>query len=220
MKVLLTKRLVQDQLELMQSWGWSCKIAETLKITLIAVNEVPSMADAWIVSSKNSLTTIKEFMGYAPRQLYCVGDRMKTEIEKLNRTISVSSFENIREMAGVLAKENFQDVIYFCGRQHRQELEQGLKGTATRIKKVLTHESEMMLPIVENSFDVIFVFSPRSAESLLTHNHFSPQTVFACLGATTAEYLHNKGISNTFIASYPDSQKLFEEFNNSLNFKR
>lgn len=220
MNVLLTKKLAQDQLDLIQSWGWNCEVVEALKITLIEVNEVPVKADAWIVSSRNSLTAIKEFIGHAPRWVYCVGDWMKTELEKLNRTISVRAFEDVKALVKELVRENFRHVIYFCGREHRQELEEGLISSKTKITKAITHESEMTFPVVKNLFDVVFVFSPRSAESLLQHNRFSSQTIFACIGPTTAAYLHHEGITNTFVPSYPDSAVLLNELHSKiLNLK-
>jgi len=171
--------------------------------------------DAWIVSSRNSFAAVKKFLGEAPQRIYCVGVWMKNEIEKLNVKVSVKSFENMSVLASDLAKENFREVIYFCGREHRQELEKGLKGTTMKITKVITHESEMAFPVVKKSFDAVFVFSPRSAESLLKNNTFSAQTMFACIGSTTAEYLHHCGIKNTFVSSYPDSSILLKEFHTS-----
>jgi len=111
-----------------------------------------------------------------------------------------------------LAKENFRDVLYFCGAEHRKELEEGLKGTTTKIVKVITHQSEMTSPVIKKTFDAVFVFSPRSAESLLKHNTFSSQTFFACIGVTTENYLHSRGFKNTLIPSFPDVRRLLEEF--------
>src|SRR6185369_8057830 len=111
-----------------------------------------------------------------------------------------------------LAKQNLKSVLYFCGEDHRQELEDGLKNSSTKISKVFTHQSQMTFPVVKNNFDVIFVFSPRSAESLLKNNAFNNQTIFACIGPTTASYVSSRGISNAFISSYPESRILLEEF--------
>jgi len=58
MNLLLTKKLDQDQLDLIRSWGWNYEVVETLKITLIDVDEIPSKSDAWVVSSRNSFDAI------------------------------------------------------------------------------------------------------------------------------------------------------------------
>lgn len=184
---------------------------ESLKITPIDVIEIPTNADAWIVSSRNSLQTIKKFISSAPREVFCIGNWMKNEIEKLNAKVSVKSFENMTSLTTDLVKENFREVTYLCGREHRNVLEEGLKNTPTKITKVITYESEMTFPMIKKAFDVVFVFSPRSVESLLKHNFF-PQTTFACIGATTADYLHSRGITNTFVPSYPDGGILLKEF--------
>ena len=124
--ILLTKKLSQEHLDLIKSWEWNYEIVETLSISPIEVKEIPSDADAWIVSSRNSFAVIKK------------------------------------------------------------------------------------------SFDAIFVFSPRSSESLLKQSQFSSQTVFACIGSTTADYLRSRGIANVFVASYPDGSILLKEFHHEF----
>src|SRR5579885_27864 len=153
MNVLLTKSLAQDQLDLIQSWGWNCKVVQTLKITLVEVSAIPTRADAWIVSSRNSFATLKKFITEAPRKIYCVGEWMKNEIEKLTDSVSVKSFENMKSLATELSKENFPNVIYLCGNEHRQELEEGMKRTDTKITKLITHKSEMSFPVIEDLVD-------------------------------------------------------------------
>jgi len=115
-----------------------------------------------------------------------------------------------------LMGQNFKSILYFCGEEHRQELEEGLKNSSVKISKVITHQSQMTFPVVKNSFNAVFIFSPRSAESLLKNNSFNNKTIFACIGSTTASYLNSRGITNTFISSYPDSRNLLEEFHNQI----
>ena len=210
--ILLTKKLSQEHLDLIKSWEWNYEIVETLSISPIEVKEIPLEADAWIVSSRNSFAVIKKFINEPPNVIYCVGDWTKKEIEKLNTKGKVKSFENMRSLVADLASQNFRSVIYFSGDEHRQELEAGLKNTSTKISKVITHKSEMTFPVLKKTFDAVFVFSPRSAESLLKNNQFSKQTVFSCLGSTTADYLRSREVSNIFVSSYPDSKILIEEF--------
>jgi uroporphyrinogen-III synthase len=219
MNILLTKRLSQEILDLIKSWGWEYEIVETLKISLVEVNEIPMKSDAWIVSSRNSFAAIKKFAPEAPRYIYCVGEWMKGEVEKLNGNLLVKSFENMKSLATDLVKQNFQNIVYFCGDEHRQELEEGFKNANTKISKVITHQSEITFPVINKSFDAVFVFSPRSVESLLKNNKFSQQTTFACIGVTTEDYVRSRGITNTFISSYPDSKKLLEEFSQKLKAK-
>lgn len=219
MKILLTKKLSQEILDLIKSWGWDYEIVEALKITSVEVKEIPENAEAWIVSSRNSYDAIKKLITSAPQHIYCVGDWIKKEVGKLGVNVKVRSFENMKSLAADLSERNLKNVVYFCGDEHRPELEEGLMNTNTKISKVITHKSEMTFPVVKKSFDAVFVFSPRSAESLLKNNQFSNQTVFACIGLTTSSYLRSCGIANTFVPSYPDSKILTEEFHHQfLNF--
>ncbi|MBI1766819.1 MAG: uroporphyrinogen-III synthase [Bacteroidetes bacterium] len=218
MNILLTKKLSQEHLDLIKSWGWSYDIVEALKISPVEIEEIPARAEAWIVSSRNSMHAVKKFIDKASF-IYCIGDWIKKEIEKLGVKITVKDFENMKSLASDLSEQNLRNVIYFCGDEHRNELKEGLKNTETKISKVVTHQSAMTFPVIRKEFDAVFVFSPRSAESLLKHNQFSGKTIFGCIGSTTAEYLNSRGISNTFAPSYPDSKKLLEELNRTLNFK-
>jgi len=220
MNILLTKKLSQENIDLIKSWEWNFEIIETLKITLIDVKKIPQ-SKVWVVSSRNSFEAIEKFIHQLPQFVFCIGGWVKNEIEKLNNSrpttrsgqaTHVKSFENIKSLAADLAKQNFENIIYFCGEEHRQELELGLKKSTTKILKVITHQSEMIYPVIDKAYDAVFVFSSRSVESLLKDNSFDKQTVFACIGNTTLEYVKNRNIANTFVSSYPDSKVLLEEF--------
>jgi uroporphyrinogen-III synthase len=219
MNILLTKKLSSSELDLIQSWGWDFEMMETLNITPVEVNEIPK-ADVWVVSSRNSWNAVKKFIDRAPDSIYCVGYWMKEELTKMGAKSMIRSFENMKKLGADLAARKFKAILYFCGGDHRQELEEGLKNSTAKISKVITHQSHMTYPVVKNNFDVVFVFSPRSAESLLKNNTFDSQTIFVCIGPTTASNLKNRGFTRTFIPSYPDSRILLEEFHNQvLNFK-
>ncbi|MBS1682465.1 MAG: uroporphyrinogen-III synthase [Bacteroidetes bacterium] len=217
MKILFTKRLTEETLYQIKLWRWNFDTVETLKITLNDVSEIPHDADVWIASSRNSFEIIKKFIADAPKTFFCVGNWLKSEIEKLRKDIAVNSFSNMKSLATELSKQKLAKATYFCGEQHRQELESELKSLNISISKVITHQSEMTFPKLKTDYDAVFVFSPRSAESLLANNLFPAKTMFGCIGSTTADYLKTRGFDNLFIASYPDTNKLMEEFHNAKN---
>lgn len=219
MNILLTKKLSPSDLDLIRSWDWSVETVETLNIIPVEVIEIPK-TEVWVVSSRNSISVIKKFIDKAPVAIYCIGNWMKEELLKTGTKSTIQSFENMKELTADLVGKNFESVLYFCGEDHRHELEEGLKNSSAKISKAITHQSLMTFPVVNNNFDAVFVFSPRSAESLLKNNSFGSQTIFACIGSTTAFYLNSCGITNTFIPSYPESRILLEEFHSQiLNLK-
>jgi uroporphyrinogen-III synthase len=219
MRVLLTKKISTSDLDLVQSWDWSVEITETLNIIPVEVTEIKK-ADVWVVSSRNSINAVKKFIDQAPGSIYCIGKWTRDELRKTGTKSSIHSFVNMKKLAADLADKNFGSLLYFCGEEHRQDFEEGLQDSATKTSKVITHQSQMTFPVVKNTFDAVFVFSPRSAESLLKNNSFNKQTIFACIGSTTASYLNSRGITNTFIPTYPDTSILLEEFHNQiLNLK-
>jgi uroporphyrinogen-III synthase len=211
MRVLITKKLSSSDLDLIHSWGWTFEMVESLKINPIEVNGIPK-GEVWVVSSRNSLNTIRKFIDQAPTIIYCVGNWMKEELVKAGTKSEIRSFENMKKLAVDLSDQRFSSILYFCGEDHRHELEDALKNSSTKILKTITHQSQLTFPIIKNEFDVVFVFSPRSAESLLKNNSFGSQTIFACIGQTTTSYVNEHGITNTFTASYPDSRILLEEY--------
>ena len=215
MNVLLTKKLSASDLDLIRSWGWNFELIETLNISPIEVDEVPK-GEVWVVSSRNSFNTVNKFINQSPNAIYCIGNWMKEELLKMGAKSTLKSFENMKKLAADLTTQSFKSILYFCGEEHRQELEEGLKNSSVKISKVITHQSQMTFPVVKNSFNAVFIFSPRSAESLLKNNSFNNKTIFACIGSTTASYLNSRGITNTFISSYPDSRNLLEEFHNQI----
>jgi len=215
MNVLLTKKLSSSDLDLIRSWGWNFEMVETLNISQVDVKEIPK-AEAWVISSRNSFGAVKKFIDQESDFIYCVGNWVKEELIKVGAKSEIRSFEKMKGLVTDLANQNFKAILYFCGEEHRQEFEEGLKNSSIKISKVITHQSQMTYPVIKSNFDVVFVFSPRSAESLLKNNSFNNQTIFACIGPTTASYMNSRGISNTFIPSYPDGRILLEEFHGQI----
>ena len=212
MIVLLTKKLPSSSTDLIKSWGWHVDLIEALNITPVEVNELSPTSNAWIISSRNSWPVVQKFIDRAPSFIYCVGRWLPKELRKTRMSAKIADFKDMKSLVAELGKRGFQQVLYFCADNHRDELEQGLKDHPVEIIKVITHESRLTVPVLDEAYDAIFVFSPRSAESLLKKNTFDPQTVFACIGPTTVSYLHEQGITNTFCASRPDNKLLLKEF--------
>lgn len=215
MNTLITRKLTSSSLDLIKSWGWNYDMIEALDITSVEVKTVPQLSDAWVISSRNSWHAVQKSIHLAPGVIYCIGNWISDALKKTPIKSEIKCFENMKTLALDISHQNFRHLLYFCGDHHRDELEMGLKNHLVTIEKVITHESRLTFPILEKSYDVVFVFSPRSAESLLRNTSFSPETIFACIGPTTVSYLNEHGITNTFCASCPDSKILLTEFHDS-----
>ncbi|HLZ15960.1 MAG TPA: uroporphyrinogen-III synthase [Cyclobacteriaceae bacterium] len=215
MNILLTKLLSAKEMDLIRIWGWRHEVTEVLRVNPVEVIEIPE-AEAWIVSSRNSFHAVKKFKDGVPEFVYCVGSWTKDQLTQLGVKATALSFENMKTLVTHLKEQNIKSILYFCGEEHRGELEKGLRNRPVEILKVITHRSRMTFPVVGNKFDAVFVFSPRGAESLLKCNVFDDQTIFACIGSTTASYLKDRGITNTFAPSYPDARVLLEEFHHQI----
>jgi len=124
MNVLLTKKLSPTDLELIRSWGWIFEEVETLNISFVKVSEIPK-AETWVVSSRNSFGVTKKFIEQAPEIIYCIGNWMKEELIRTGTKSGVRSFKSMKMLAEDLVRKNFKSVLYFCGEEHRQELEEG-----------------------------------------------------------------------------------------------
>ncbi len=140
MNILLTKKLPATNLDLIRSWGWDFVVLETLSITPVDVQEIPK-AEVWVVSSRNSLGTMLKFINETPEIIYCVGRWMREELIEGGIKSEIRSFENMKRLVGDLTDKRFKSILYFCGENHRLELEEGLKDSTTKIAKVITHKS-------------------------------------------------------------------------------
>jgi uroporphyrinogen-III synthase len=213
MDILIAKKIGSVATVMVKDRGWNYDVVETLNISFIDISAIDE-SNAWIISSRNSLHAIKKFIGRAPADIYCIGDWMKRQLQAKNVQSRIESFDNIKSLVERIRELEFEKVLYFCGDHHRMDLTHVLSGISI-VNKVITHRSEKAYPRLDKTYDAIMVFSPRSAESLLKHNTFSPDTIFGCIGPTTESYLHGRGITNTFCASSPDSEILIKEFCNN-----
>jgi uroporphyrinogen-III synthase len=214
MKVLVTKKLSHTNLEILQSKGWDVDQIDVLKITPLEIKE-PKEADGWIISSRNSWPAVKKFVSLAPISIFCVGSWIESELKKNGVQSEIKSYNSMKLLADELPSKSLTRLLYFCGDHHRHELISGFPKNSM-LTKVITHESRLTYPILKNKYDAIFVFSPRSVESLLKNNTFASHTTFACIGPTTAAYLQQQGLYNTYCSSIPDSEVLVKEFCDKL----
>ena len=220
MNLLITKTLPADQLDMVRSFGWTYDVIIALEITIAAVDSIPSGSDAWIISSRNSMQAVEKFKDLAPDIIYVVGEWLHEKIKALLANAKVRSYPNMKALTDELSKASIQSVLYFCADNHREDLDKGLAGSSVTISKVITHHSRETNPVLSKNYDVVLMFSPRSAKSLLTYNNFESRVLLACIGQTTEWFLHVNGFKNTFCASKPDSGILLKELHTHLSFPK
>jgi uroporphyrinogen-III synthase len=209
MTILLTKKPSPQNKAALDASGHDYDLIALLKITPVEVNEIPE-ADGWIVSSRNAWTVVNKFIHKAPKEIYCIGEWLKNKFQEVGVKSSIQAFYNMQSLASEVNIKKEKRYIYFCGDHHRPELFE--RTEKIEIAKVIAYQSALTYPILQKKYDVVFVLSPRSVDSLLKHNSFTNETIFACVGPTTVSYLHEKGITNTFCASKPDNDILIKEF--------
>lgn len=211
MKVLISKKPDSSDLSLLKKWNWQYEVAEALAIEIMPVENIPTTFSTWVISSRNAFHAVKNITNCSPPIIYCVGDWLKAELEKIHNNARVLNFPNMRSLATALKSKNYKSIAYFCGDHHRPELEEILAGSDTEIHKIICYKSIQTFPMVSRKFDAVLLYSPRSAESILSKNHFDKNILMACIGSTTGNFMRSKGYHHIFEASKPNSEILLKE---------
>lgn len=196
LKVLSTKLLDEDLVETAHDMGISLICEEFIRIHELNfdVSVLKSLKyDAIVFTSSNA---VNSFYGNEnvdrPNHtipVYAVSGKTKDELENYD-IVPVAIADNANDLADkILADKRIRSVLHICGSLRLDVLENKLTASGVSYTPLTVCETILNSTILDDTYDVVMFFSPSGIDSFIMKNQLSHDTLYCCIGETTAERL-------------------------------
>lgn len=205
-RVLSTKRLKENQRELLLNAGVSFVEYDAISINPLNFATAPKINNA-IITSQNGAQAILDKINKDSLQIqnfFVVGSKTTQLLEENGQKV-LKTAKNASELALFIVKNHKNEAFhYFCGKQRRDELPTILKEQSVKLEEIFVYEMTQNLQSFNQNFDGFLFYSPSGVKSFFEANqHMLPlfEERCFCIGDTTAleakKYTDNVIIANT-----------------------
>lgn len=168
-----------------------------------------------VFTSKNSVKAFDQIVNAeVPWKIFCIGNSTKNFVSKIFGEEKVSgTADSAAELSNVILQdEAIKKVIFFCGRQRREELPEKLKANELEVEEIIVYETwETPQKITKKIYDGILFFSPSAVKSFFSLNKINKQTKVFAIGKTTADAILQHINKEIIIAETPGEEDIIDQ---------
>jgi len=168
-----------------------------------------------VFTSKNSVKAFDQIVNAeVPWKIFCIGNSTKNFVSKIFGEEKVSGIaDSAAELSDVILQdEAIKKVIFFCGRQRREELPEKLKANEVEVEEIIVYETwETPQKITKKIYDGILFFSPSAVKSFFSLNKINEQTKIFAIGKTTADAILQHINKEIIIAETPGEEDIIDQ---------
>jgi len=170
---------------------------------------------AAVFTSKNAVKAFNQIANAeVPWKIFCIGHSTKTFVAKLFGEEKISGVaDNAADLADIILKdEKIKKVIFFSGKQRRDELPLKIKAQEIEVEEIVVYETlETPQKLSRKIYDGILFFSPSAVNSFFSLNKISRQTQIFAIGKTTADAIRQHINKELIIAETPSEENMIEQ---------
>lgn len=136
-----------------------------------------------VLSTQNSKLEIEH--------CYCVGEKTKALLEEKGYNV-VKMTEYATELSAYIV-EKYQDeyFYFFCGNIRSDEIPLRLRENNIGLEEIVVYKTTLNPKKFDRTFDAVLFFSPSGVRSFCQENISISNTLFVCIGTTTASEARN-----------------------------
>ncbi|HEX7457000.1 MAG TPA: uroporphyrinogen-III synthase [Ginsengibacter sp.] len=168
-----------------------------------------------VFTSKNAVKAFDQIANAeVPWKIFCIGHSTKTSVAKLFGEEKISgTADNAADLADIILKdEEIKKVIFFSGKQRRDELTLKIKAQGIEVEEIVVYETlETPQKLSRKIYDGILFFSPSAVNSFFSLNKINGQTQIFAIGKTTADAIHQHINKELIIAETPSEENMIEQ---------
>jgi len=167
-----------------------------------------------VFTSKNAAHAFDQIVNAeVPWNIYCIGQSTKKTVSKIfgedNISGTADSASTLSDV--ILQDKEIKKVIFFCGKQRREELPQKLKEEVIEVEEIVVYETlETPQKLSRKVYDGILFFSPSAVNSFFSLNKINEQTQIFAIGKTTADAINKHIKREIIIAETPSEENILE----------
>ena len=167
-----------------------------------------------VFTSKNAVQAFDQIVNAeVPWKIFCIGQSTKDIVSKIfGEEKILGTADNASELSDVILQDKeIKKVIFFCGKQRREELPQKLKGEAIEVEEIVVYETmETPQKLSRKVYDGILFFSPSAVNSFFSLNKINEQTQVFAIGKTTGDAIYKHLKREIIIAETPSEENILE----------
>lgn len=168
-----------------------------------------------VFTSMNAVEAVNDFVNGDPVQwnIYCIGYTTKELVEKyFGESVIAGTADNAAELAQLIIEDgNTDEVIFFCGDIHRNELPNALHEAGIELTEIIVYETIEIPRKIVKVYDGIIFFSPSAVNSFFALNTIAAHTCIFAIGKTTAETVRLYTENELIISTKPSKEHLIKE---------
>ena len=215
LRVLSTKILDEKLVDTARDMGMSLDCVEVIGTRVVDFDSSALQSDnydAIVFTSSNAVRAVTPLSlgeGAGVRKIFAVSGKTKDELKK-NGIVPEAVADSSEQLAEKIVSEgNIRSVLHICGNLRMDVLEKKLMSAGISYKALVVYETVPLDNKVDANYDAVMFYSPSGVESFLTKNKLNRDTLYCCIGETTAAKL--KGIDgnvNIVVAKEPKPEAM------------
>jgi uroporphyrinogen-III synthase len=208
LRVLSTKQLDEDLSDIALDMGIDLTCIDFIRVLDLDFDIsalTPVSFDAMVFTSGNAVRSFFENEQIEAsdwtKPIYAISGKTKDELAVYGIK-AVATAANALELADrILEDTRIKSVLHICGNLRLEILEDKLKASGVGYTPFMVCETMMSSTILDTTFDAIMFYSPSGVESFAMKNKLNPDTLYCCIGGTTAEALRSKDAKLSVVIS-------------------
>ena len=168
-----------------------------------------------VFTSKNAVLAFEQIVNAeVPWNIFCIGQSTKISVAKLFGEEKISgTADTASDLADIILKdEEIKKVIFFCGKQRREDLPQKLKDAGLELEEIVVYETfESPQKISRKHYDGILFFSPSAVKSFFSLNKLNDEIQVFAIGKTTADAILKNTDRELIIAETPGEEDMIDQ---------
>jgi uroporphyrinogen-III synthase len=152
----------------------------------------PLIYDALVFTSSNAVNSFFRNGNVEPTALkpvYAISGKTKNELLKLGMSPIVVA-DNAEQLADlIIANGSIKSVLHICGNLALDTLQHRVSTADIGYMQIQVYETVLNSVEINEPFDAIMFYSPSGVESFTIKNEIDTDTLYCCIGLTTAEKL-------------------------------
>ncbi|HUS02707.1 MAG TPA: uroporphyrinogen-III synthase [Chitinophagaceae bacterium] len=168
-----------------------------------------------VFTSKNAVLAFEQIVNAeVPWTIYCIGQSTQKAVAKLFGEENISGTgDNAAALADLILQDTeIKKVIFFCGKQRREELPAKLSAAEIELEEVVVYETfETPQKMSRKHYDGILFFSPSAVKSFFSLNKLNEEIQVFAIGKTTADAIQKNIKRELIIAETPGEENMIDQ---------
>ncbi len=143
-------------------------------------------------------------------KIFCIGSATREQATEIfGETKIAGTADSAGALAdAIIAKQNISSVVFFCGKQRREELPEKLSRHGIAVKEMVIYETMQSPHHITNDYDAILFYSPSAVNSFFSINKINHQTILFAIGGTTENEIKKYSVNKIIVAKETSKELL------------